>query len=142
MAPTIQPLPPAGKPDTPDPREPALAPLIPAALEDGLDTIRPAAVEAAAPVDTRQPPAIKEAAQGVTQPAQPQIRPASPATDFDAAVSGTAGVDQAPTIEIHIGRVELRQAAPVTQQTPPVRSRFEPPLSLNAYLERRNGGGE
>jgi hypothetical protein len=45
-----------------------------------------------------------------------------------------------PTIRVHIGRIEIRSAppAPAPRPTPP---RRRPAMSLDQYLQRRNGGG-
>jgi hypothetical protein len=75
--------------------------------------------------------------QGASSGEMPQIQPAGPLVEF---IPSSAG--QATVIEVHIGRIELRQAAPPVQAPPTARPRFEPPLSLSDYLARRSGGSE
>jgi hypothetical protein len=47
----------------------------------------------------------------------------------------------APTVQVTIGRVEVRALTPPAPQQLPGRSRRDPQLSLEEYLKRRNGGG-
>ncbi|MBJ6762770.1 hypothetical protein JGU66_18555 [Myxococcaceae bacterium JPH2] len=46
----------------------------------------------------------------------------------------------APVVQVTIGRIEVRAAAPAASPKPPP-SRGTPSLSLDEYLRRRNGGG-
>lgn len=47
-----------------------------------------------------------------------------------------------PSVHVTIGRVDVRAATPpsIPRATPQPPSRFQPPLTLDAYLKRRNGG--
>lgn len=99
---------------------------------------------ASKPIDERggivprdQGPALPAASQrAVSSGEVSPIQPARPLME-----SIPASTSQAPVIEVHIGRIELRQAAPPVQAPPPARPRFEPALSLSDYLARRNGRG-
>ena len=98
-------------------------------------------------VGTVQPgdenPALPHAPQQRVEPREmPPVQPAPPPARAAEPESRPAPADHAPTIEVHIGRIEIRRAAPPAQQAPAARPRFEPPLSLSAYLARRNGGEE
>jgi hypothetical protein len=62
--------------------------------------------------------------------------------DRGAATSQQAADDLPTSIEISIGRIELRPQAPANAATPPASPRFEPTLSLDDYLARRQGGGQ
>jgi hypothetical protein len=48
-----------------------------------------------------------------------------------------------PTIRVSIGRIEVRavQPPPEPATAPTATARYEPPMTLEAYLRRRNGGG-
>lgn len=50
--------------------------------------------------------------------------------------------EPSPTISVKIGRIEVRatSAAPQPSPAPPPPPRFQPSLSLENYLKRRNGG--
>ena len=114
----------------------------PRPIEDELERIRPARDDRRSP-DVRvresdQDNAAPEVAEMIPSP----VRPAATVEELTAPDPGARPTEQAPNIEIRIGRIELRQAAAQMQQTPAARPRFEPPVSLSAYLERRNGGGK
>jgi len=118
------------------------AATLPRPVADELETIRPAKDDHRSPdVMVRKKDhdnAAPEAAEVFPSP----VSPAATAEELSAHDLAARPAEQAPNIEIHIGRIELRQAAAQIQQTPAARPRFEPPVSLSAYLERRNGGGK
>jgi hypothetical protein len=61
--------------------------------------------------------------------------------DRDAATPQQAADDLPPSIEISIGRIVLRPQAPADAEAPSASPRFQPTLSLDDYLARRQGGG-
>ena len=60
------------------------------------------------------------------------------ATDMRAGLDRGVGQPHAPTINIHIGRIEVR-AATRPAQSPPYQARPRQLQSLDSYLRQRNG---
>jgi hypothetical protein len=93
--------------------------VIPHREPSALHTVRPAA-----------PTAI------IVQHVTPHMKSAAPAP-----IGPTAPPEPAPTIQVTIGRIEVRATPPPA--TPPPRQRAAAPvMSLDAYLNRRGRGGD
>jgi hypothetical protein len=57
---------------------------------------------------------------------------------FPSRVVGMSG-GEAPTVTVHIGRVEVRSSPPLPTPQAPTTEAGPQPLSLDAYLDRRTG---
>ncbi|MFN2199676.1 MAG: hypothetical protein ACK2UO_00625 [Caldilineaceae bacterium] len=114
----------------------------PSPVEDEVETIRPARNDRQSLDVTYRDSDQDNAAPEVVEMSPSPVIPAATTDALTAPESAARPAEQAPNIEIHIGRIELRQAATQMQQAPAARPRFEPPVSLSAYLERRSGGGK
>lgn len=98
----------------------------------GPRTDQPAEVEPAPSADT-QPPAVPPTREIPVEPTP--IRPMA-----DGPARQRREAQPAPTIRVTIGRIEVRATTPPTPKPPPRPARREPTVSLDQYLEQRNGG--
>jgi hypothetical protein len=109
-----------------------------------LDTERSTGIRPSAENPTRFARSITPSEADAVIPAPGIVRPREVSVsdrDRDAAPPQQAAEDLPPNIEISIGRIELRPQAPADAAAPPGTPRFQPTLSLDDYLARRQGGG-
>ena len=109
-----------------------------------LNTGRSTGINPLAKIATRIARPISPSEGDALIPAPDVVRPREvPVSlgDREAATPQQAAEDLPPSIEISIGRIELRPQAPADAATLPASPRFEPTLSLDDYLARRQGGG-
>lgn len=159
-----------GEPAQPGPVPPESSPVSPDTVPARRSVISPAAVDAGqvpapettgsrregvhtAPEQTtpdapQLPEQVKpiSAARPQYEP-QPVIRPAGPPETAiaPAPYAETLPAAEAPPVRVSIGRVEVTLVAPPTPapaQPTATRPRPKPVMSLQEYLERRQGGGE
>jgi hypothetical protein len=92
-------------------------------------------------VDRARPPAQRSAAAPMRSREASSIRPA-PGTPSPVPqpAAQPLGADSAPTVEITIGRVEIRAVQPPAPTRRPAAERRGPSLSLEDYLKERNRG--
>ena len=95
---------------------------------------------------TVQPPlegAERQAETGLTAPGvrpTDTIRPNTTLSTRPGVPPVSADDGAPPTVHVTIGRVEVRAVTPpqTRQPVPPARPRFQPPMTLDAYLKRRS----
>jgi hypothetical protein len=116
-----------------------IAPLITPAVTSAGGTRQPNAaapmlIESAAPAS---PTTLLIAPMAV--PARETRQPDSAAPTMPATKELAAEREQAPTIKITIGRVDVRAVMPAAPAPRPAPARRDPQLSLDDYLKRRSG---
>lgn len=103
-----------------------------AALREALQSQRAGETEQAPTPGTRS---LTPAITVIRERATSQIEPAAPAPTEQVAAHAAA-----PTIKITIGRVDVRAVMPAAPATRPAPARPGPSLSLEDYLQQREGG--